>query len=1034
MSTLNFIDDLDRKRTDAILDRSNAQPDLLENADEKFSTFLETMSMVWRIADEYNLSSDISFTNFLMFGPQSAGKTTIAERIMGFPLSVVKNGIGTTRPIVLTTRYASEEEFKVKSTAEEKFKVIQKYEIMEWVKQQMKGTGFISGRPRVTKDRIYIEVSGPEYMHRRFIDLPGFQCNDEGDSVGTRQDILDLLKKEMENPDTVVVCVEDVRQDFANSNLVMAMKEVFGREFLQRKDLMQRFILVLNKSDTWLSTNEVTKSTFMTHISSYVEGCGLVPILVGSSVDPKNGTLRAQRSDGHADFDAVVNEYLQANDREEDHSNNFFDSIDLNEDLKEVMSRKFWGFKTLLKTVDSMVVQRDVENAQLISQRLLDIGDDTSDKVQDLERKSSIIQGSNGANILDALKLVVKVLLKNLTQIATSDFGTTSAIAASGVREIKRHGNTAYTEELEFVFGGRNRYTTPPRRHGKHNIFKGYYDPDRIYITSESDALELSEETSEDWTHQIFSTVEDLNKPRRHMLGSISYLNTPLIGGALYDRAVAVWSSSVYRFLVPSPDDLIRLANTVGIDPEMSNPKLFDFKKVKRLAQIYAHRINPAVHYLCQKLEFLLHKNFDTAWRSLLRTRKHKMLLEAVGEKSLKAEFRRHFQHAIRKKAAIAYGKCFSDLQHEVHKLAPYSMDRPAVTGMLFAFSGIAEDMIKTKKKYHEAVKQEIRSIFPENFPTTVLVGIETGIDLLSEAGSIDPLLFSGLHIVKSVLGPSNSFPSKIKRSKINNPVIGAENLSEDRDERLLGLSACLYAHILPRFISTVDARLRMDLWATVKDENLIEELESFLSRSESVRQAKLRADECAKRAQFLTEKEAQIRTAYSQLVTVCDKLPNVPPPINSYENNEYANVEYNNYGDESDDEVDNDGDSFSEKDREDSTVVDEGKVANSTGSYDAVLSDDKTATESEDDGGIVFSSLSFPFNNQGTVANVVDFPGTGITQSLNRSETDSISSDIPENDRVTINSPSKIAKRKKAKKLRLSNLSKNKSKASEHQ
>eukprot|EP00957_Ditylum_brightwellii_P108474 8273967-Ditylum_brightwellii.AAC.1 len=72
------------------------------------------MAKVWRIADEHDLGGRITSTNFVMFGPQSAGKTTLVERILKFPVAVVKSDIATTRPMVLTTRRGDKETLFVK--------------------------------------------------------------------------------------------------------------------------------------------------------------------------------------------------------------------------------------------------------------------------------------------------------------------------------------------------------------------------------------------------------------------------------------------------------------------------------------------------------------------------------------------------------------------------------------------------------------------------------------------------------------------------------------------------------------------------------------------------------------------------------------------------------------------------------------------------------------------------------------------------------------------------------------------------------
>jgi hypothetical protein len=67
-------------------------------------------------------------------------------------------------------------------------------------------------------------------MNRRFIDLPGFQLNEEG-SQGTREAILTLLRNSMKELNAVVICVEDATLDCANSTLIKAMEVVFGTDF-----------------------------------------------------------------------------------------------------------------------------------------------------------------------------------------------------------------------------------------------------------------------------------------------------------------------------------------------------------------------------------------------------------------------------------------------------------------------------------------------------------------------------------------------------------------------------------------------------------------------------------------------------------------------------------------------------------------------------------------------------------------------------------------------------------------------------------
>eukprot|EP00957_Ditylum_brightwellii_P115135 8780968-Ditylum_brightwellii.AAC.1 len=105
-------------RTESIINLASRQAKPLKRGmgedDNTYEEFFDVMAKVWRIADEYDLGGRITSTNFVMFGPQSAGKTTLVERILKFPVAVVKSDIATTRPMVLTTRRGKEEKLCVK--------------------------------------------------------------------------------------------------------------------------------------------------------------------------------------------------------------------------------------------------------------------------------------------------------------------------------------------------------------------------------------------------------------------------------------------------------------------------------------------------------------------------------------------------------------------------------------------------------------------------------------------------------------------------------------------------------------------------------------------------------------------------------------------------------------------------------------------------------------------------------------------------------------------------------------------------------
>lgn len=843
-----------------MLERGNAQPKPLIRSGNMFEQFFEVMATLWHIADEYDLIDQIQFTNFVTFGPQSAGKTTITERILGFPVSVTKSGIGTTRPMVLTTRRSSRESVKVKVHGDVSFVEYERKDVMLWAQKQMTATGLTGSRaPRISNKPIYIDVTGPGYMNRRFVDLPGFQSNDEG-NAGTREAILDLLREEMEKPNTVVLCVEDSQLEYVNSPLILAIEQVFGQGLLHQPSFLRRFVVAFNKSDKWLMGDDVTKESFVNRIYPYVEGTGLMPIIMGTPFDP-NRSVRREREAGTASFDDVVEEYRNSDGLEEEVYRKFFSTVDIGSTTEYFLRSKFLGFNSLLGTVDAMVVERDLGNFERISRKLLRISDKTAQAVSKLELKREILLSLNNHS-----KIFITDLLYDLKKIATTDAGGGPIIATIDIDEIRAHGNNALEEEIEFAFGRHDDNATFSP--SAYETFGGYYDPDRTYRGQSVQGLDHMNLGL--WKREVFSTVDRLKSPAK--THSIDYLKMELVGGKLYERAVAVWSSSLYSFLAPTEDDLLRLANIVGTNTEIKDPHRHDFLKATRLMEVYVMRLVPALHYLCQKLEFLLLKIFDTAWRSRRRTGTNKELLEVIGEAHFRTEARTVFRDSIRKSAAIAYGASLSDLNNDISKLLPYATDSAAVSGMLFAFPETAESILNVHTEYRnvfaKAVKTKViahmSDIFLDEGLPSVLRGIEDGIDVITMAGSIDPLLVAGLGTCREMVWATWK-RDRAESQRGRDERVDDERM-EERDERLLGFTCVLYSHFLPRFIATIDSRMRRDLWASVDDTRAIENIRESVIQSNILRVASAKVEKIDQELGVLKMKEAKLRDAYERL------------------------------------------------------------------------------------------------------------------------------------------------------------------------
>mmetsp|Transcript_24327 Transcript_24327/g.32305 ORF Transcript_24327/g.32305 Transcript_24327/m.32305 type:complete len:918 (+) Transcript_24327:92-2845(+) len=793
------------ERTESIISHASHQAKPLKRGsgedDNTYEEFFDVMAKVWRIADEHDLGGRITSTNFVMFGPQSAGKTTLVERILKFPVAVVKSDIATTRPMVLTTRRGDEETLFVKEEGGE-FMALEKTEVENWVTQRMESN--------LSEKRIFIEVTGPNYMNRRFVDLPGFQQNNDG--TGSYRMIINLLRSELSNPNTVVVCV-DTAKEFVNSNLVSAMKEVFGDHFASNPDFAKRFVVTLNKSDAWLGSAETTPDVFLNQIEKYSNFFGMVPVLVGGSIDPSNRRLRENRARGTASFEEIVSEYETANSREHVIYDSFQQRLDPR--LSKCLLDKCVGFENFLGTVDGLVINRDFQNVGKISNELQKIVDERNQQLSALKMEQKVVQ-----ELDQNVSVFVHKLLETANTIMTNDSGNDALGVLGSKTVINEVGMTALEEEEEFA----SNYYNSNRRYELYDHHVGCND--------RFDQPELHDVVA--WKHAVRKTLLELQSPATRP--SISYLDQKLIGGALYERSLAVWSSTAYSFLVPSEDDIGRLANIVGTDPEIAQSN--QFKKAKRLAEIYMGQLTPALQYLCQKMEFILLKIFDTAWCSLMKKDYYANIAAAVGD-SFKLIIKDNYRQAVLKSARLAYNRAFFDLDNEVHKLLPYQVGSPSVTAMKYAFPADKDNIERVMQIYYEQISENVKEHYKEEMDRNsgdnaigaqLQKGIIEGISILADGGVISPLLFAGITITRAALSVvSKSLEKQNRLAPMSNANI---LLAEDLDQRSLGFAVGLYAHFLPRFIASIDGRMRAEIWSSVKNTPLNESIRQGVVKS----------------------------------------------------------------------------------------------------------------------------------------------------------------------------------------------------------
>ena len=845
---------------------------------QDYEAFLKAISDVRVVADRYNLKK-IEFTNFVMFGPQSAGKTTLVERILGFPLSVVRQGTASTRPLVLTTvrskpHDATDDGIKVTVRGEDGVaKILARKDVMKWVAEQMDG--------RFSTKEIYIEVEGPNCRNHRFVDLPGFKLHD------VQQDpakIINLLEVEIQKPNTVVVCVEEATAEFNESPLKYAIDEV-----LKKKSNLpsSKFIFAFNKSDEWLEQG-VTGGIFLEELTRYGEDLKLVPILVGGSVDKKAALAR---QNGTATFDEIVRMYEGADERERKICDDFFwkefRATGRSDPASDLYRANYCGFPALLGTIDALIVARDLENAKKNCSTLENIVAEIDQQIENC-KKSLLLLGynnttkDNGDEMMKYLKRELNRCVLNLNSILNQVMGTASgtamAVAAASNDEMTKCGLTALQEEQKFV----DNYYKPAREYRNHEIFAG----------SEEMRRTTDPGTLAKWQKQVVTTMKTLETARKTKelgRGRIDYLDTPLISGQIYERALGIWASSVFDFLLPSFDDLIKIANIVGTSHELKDPKSQYLRKAKRLAENYVGELDPALKFLCQKVEFLMLHCFETAWRTFCKNENNIAFIKAVGKESLHMHLRECFRNNVHKASDLAYSRSRWDLDSEIHKLLPYQDSETSMAAMALAFPDFEEKLDGSQAQYVELIEEKGGIIntalnkcldnISKDAVNPLRRGVELGMKLMVLTSGIDPLMFASFHILESALQPivkkavKSRFSSTERPQSHYVPASPRRPAVEDNDDiELLGLAVALYARCVHRFIAAADGRMRSDLWASINNTHLLVDFQCAVESSPVIANLAERVTEITNEIGQLEKQRSELIQARECLESIAEK------------------------------------------------------------------------------------------------------------------------------------------------------------------
>jgi hypothetical protein len=511
----------------------------------------------------------------------------------------------------------------------------------------------------------------------------------------------------------------------------------------------------------------------------------------------------------------------------------------------------------LLGTVDALVIGRDFHSISKITDQLATVANEKALRIGGLKKEQEIL-----GDVDYHARTFVEELFQHMNSALTADSEAYTTKTFGDIDVIEERGMTAWEEEKEF--GQTNKKMNHYESLGYHSCTRTFDERDdkleSQYHAGSQNFDQTSARHRKDWGRACDKTLKEISKGSP--CSPIAYLSKSLVGGALYDRAFAVWASTAYGLLLPTADDLKCIANIVGSDSEMPGDT-FEIKKAKRQAELYIGRLLPAVQYLCQKMEFLLMKVFDTAWLSVESQENNAKIADVLGRDSFKSVVKGILCHEISKSGTLAYHRVFGDLRNEVYKLTPYEKNSPSVTGMKFAFPKQIGDIDLTMKGYSDKVSSVVKSYNEEKCPNpygALKKGILFGLNLLADAGSVTPLITVGLSILKEAV---TSICTALEDQ--HNSASGPLPLSEDADQHALGVAVALYSHFLPRFIASIDGRVRSDLW-TIKNAARKEATKERVMKSTIVMSRKKTKGDNAKQIEDLVAQKMDIDKSREEL------------------------------------------------------------------------------------------------------------------------------------------------------------------------
>ena len=192
---------------------------------DSLEKLIPTINKLQEVISLINSPHNLSLPQIVVVGPQSSGKSSVLESLVGRDFLPRGSGIVTRRPLVLRLIHINEREewgeFNHKPDTKFKdFKLI--LAEIENATRQVAGT--MSG---ISNDPIYLTINSYKVVDITLVDLPGLTKVAVGDQpYDIEAQIREMIMNFVCRPETIILAVSNANMDLANSDSLKISREV----------------------------------------------------------------------------------------------------------------------------------------------------------------------------------------------------------------------------------------------------------------------------------------------------------------------------------------------------------------------------------------------------------------------------------------------------------------------------------------------------------------------------------------------------------------------------------------------------------------------------------------------------------------------------------------------------------------------------------------------------------------------------------------------------------------------------------------